>query len=65
MKGDCLTVTGKTLAENVADLPGLTAGQEVFMPMDNPIKVTAHIQILKGNLAPGGSVAFFLSFPLN
>ncbi len=57
MNGDCLTVTGKTLAENVADLPGLTAGQEVFMPMDKPIKETAHIQILKGNLAPGGSVA--------
>jgi len=57
MKGDCLTVTGKTLAENVADVPGLTAGQEVFMPIDKPIKETAHIQILKGNLAPGGSVA--------
>jgi len=57
MHGDCLTVTGKTLAENVADVPGLTAGQEVFMPIDKPIKETAHIQILKGNLAPGGSVA--------
>ena len=57
MHGDCLTVTGKTLAENVADAPGLTAGQEIFMPIDKPIKETAHIQILKGNLAPGGSVA--------
>jgi len=57
MRGDCLTVTGKTLAENVADVPGLTAGQEVFMPIDKPIKETAHIQILNGNLAPGGSVA--------
>ena len=57
MHGDCLTVTGKTLAENVADVPGLTPGQEVFMPIDKPIKKTAHIQILKGNLAPGGSVA--------
>ncbi len=57
MHGDCLTVTGKTLAENVADVPGLTPGQEVFMPIDRPIKKTAHIQILKGNLAPGGSVA--------
>jgi dihydroxy-acid dehydratase len=55
--GSCLTVTGKTLAENLADLPGLKAGQEVFMPVDRPIKQTAHIQILKGNLAPGGSVA--------
>ncbi|HHJ13107.1 MAG TPA: dihydroxy-acid dehydratase [Gammaproteobacteria bacterium] len=57
MKGDCLTVTGRTLAENVAGLPGLTPGQEVFMPLENPIKETAHIQILKGNLAPGGAVA--------
>ena len=57
MNGDCLTVTGKTLAENLADLPGLKQGQDVFMPVDRPIKDTAHIQILKGNLAPGGSVA--------
>ncbi|HFD81118.1 MAG TPA: dihydroxy-acid dehydratase, partial [Gammaproteobacteria bacterium] len=57
MNGDCLTVTGKTLAENVAELPGLKEGQEVFMPVERPIKETAHIQILKGNLAPGGSVA--------
>jgi dihydroxy-acid dehydratase len=57
MHGDCLTVTGKTLAENVADVPGLKPGQEVFMPVDKPITETAHIQILKGNLAPGGSVA--------
>jgi dihydroxy-acid dehydratase len=57
LNGDCLTVTGKTVAENLADLPGLKPGQEVFMSMDKPIKKTAHIQILKGNLAPGGSVA--------
>jgi len=57
MNGDCMTVTGKTLAENLADLPGLKQGQDVFMPVDRPIKDTAHIQILKGNLAPGGSVA--------
>jgi dihydroxy-acid dehydratase len=57
INGDCLTVTGETVAENLADVPGLTAGQEVFMPLDRPIKETAHIQILKGNLAPGGSVA--------
>jgi dihydroxy-acid dehydratase len=55
--GDCLTITGKTLAENLADLPGLAEGQEVVMPLDRPIKETGHIQILKGNLAPGGSVA--------
>ncbi|OUD12046.1 dihydroxy-acid dehydratase [Thioflexithrix psekupsensis] len=57
MHGDCLTVTGKTLAENVADLPGFAPGQEVFMPLSKPIKSSGHIQILKGNLAPGGSVA--------
>ena len=57
MKGDCLTVTGKTLAENVADLPGFTEGQDVFHTLDNPIKPTGHIQILRGNLAPEGSVA--------
>jgi len=57
INGDCLTVTGKTVAENLEELPGLTEGQDVFMPIDKPIKQTAHIQILKGNLAPGGSVA--------
>ncbi|MGE0861449.1 MAG: dihydroxy-acid dehydratase [Gammaproteobacteria bacterium] len=55
--GSCLTVTGKTLAENLAELPGLTPGQKVIRPMNDPIKPTGHIQILKGNLAPGGSVA--------
>ncbi|MFV1974053.1 MAG: dihydroxy-acid dehydratase [Thiohalobacterales bacterium] len=57
LNGDCLTVTGKTIGENLQDLPGLTAGQEVFHALDNPIKPTGHIQILRGNLAPGGSVA--------
>jgi dihydroxy-acid dehydratase len=57
INGDCVTVSGKTVAENLQDLPALTEGQDVFMPMDRPIKQTAHIQILKGNLAPGGSVA--------
>ena len=57
VNGDCLTVTGKTVAENLGELPGLTEGQDVFMSIDKPIKQTAHIQILKGNLAPGGSVA--------
>ncbi len=55
--GDCMTVTGKTLAENVADLPGLTEGQEIIRPLDKPIKASGHLQILRGNLAPGGSVA--------
>ena len=55
--GDCMTVTGKTLAENVAELPGLTESQDVIRPLDNPIKSSGHLQILRGNLAPGGSVA--------
>ena len=57
MTGDCMTVTGKTLAENVANLPGLKSGQTVVQPLSNPIKATGHIQILYGNLAPEGSVA--------
>ena len=57
LHGDCLTVTGKTLEENLADLHGLDDGQDVIRPFDNPIKATGHIQILKGNLAPGGAVA--------
>ena len=55
--GDCMTVTGKTLAENVAGVPGLKAGQSIVQPVSNPIKPTGHIQILFGNLAPEGAVA--------
>ena len=57
MTGDCMTVTGKTLAENLASLPGLKEGQQIVRPLNDPIKSTGHIQILKGNLAPEGSVA--------
>ncbi len=55
--GDCLTVTGKTLAENLASLPGLKAGQDVIHPVEKPIKATGHLRILRGNLAPDGAVA--------
>ena len=55
--GDCMTVTGKTLAENVAELPNFSEGQDVIRPLDNPIKSSGHLQILRGNLAPEGSVA--------
>jgi dihydroxy-acid dehydratase len=55
--GSCMTVTGRTIAENLRDLPGLTPGQAIIQPLDQPIKKTGHIQILKGNLAPGGGVA--------
>ena len=57
LDGSCLTVTGKTLAENLKDLPGLKAGQKIVQPVEQPIKTTGHIQILRGNLAPEGSVA--------
>ncbi|MBM2830391.1 MAG: dihydroxy-acid dehydratase, partial [Gammaproteobacteria bacterium] len=57
INGDCLTVTGKTIAENLSVLPGLNKGQKVISLLDHPIKKTGHIRILKGNLAPGGAVA--------
>src|SRR5207253_4201523 len=57
MNGDCLTVTGKTLGENLRELPALKAGQDVVHTLENPIKPTGHIQILRGNLAPLGAVA--------
>ena len=57
MSGDCMTVTGKTIAENLEKIPDLSEGQKVIHSLANPIKETGHIRILKGNLAPGGSVA--------
>lgn len=70
LEGDCLTVTGKTLAENVQSLPGLQyveggtvekgdgpGGQSLIVPLSDPIKASGHLQILKGNVAPSGSVA--------
>lgn len=57
LNGSCLTVTGKTVAENLAELPGLPHDQEIIRPLNNPIKETGHIQILRGNLAPEGAVA--------
>ena len=55
--GACMTVTGKTIGENLADLPALSEGQDVLRPLDKPFKANGHIRILKGNLAPGGAVA--------
>ena len=55
--GDCLTVTGRTVAENLAEAPGFTEGQDVVHMLDNPISPTGHLQILRGNLAPEGAVA--------
>jgi dihydroxy-acid dehydratase len=58
LHGDCLTVTGKTIAENLADVPALDfEKQDIIYPVEKPLKKTGHIQILYGNLAPQGSVA--------
>jgi len=58
LHGDCLTVTGKTLAENLANSPlQYPADQQIIRPLDNPIKKDSHLRILYGNLAPGGAVA--------
>lgn len=57
LHGDCLTVTGNSLAENLKDVPSLTAGQDIISTLENPIKETGHIRILFGNLATEGAVA--------
>lgn len=57
LHGDCLTVTGKTMAENLANVPSLLENQQVIRPVDSPIKETGHIRILYGNLAAEGAVA--------
>ncbi len=57
LHGDCLTVTGKTVAENLANAQAYPEGQEIIRSLDNPIKKDSHLVILKGNLAPTGAVA--------
>jgi dihydroxy-acid dehydratase len=57
LHGDVLTVTGKTMAENLADVKDYPEGQQIIMPFDKPIKKDSHLVVLKGNLAPEGSVA--------
>lgn len=57
LHGDCLTVTGNTLAENLKDVPSLTEGQDIIATLEKPIKDTGHIRILFGNLATEGAVA--------
>lgn len=56
--GDCMTITGNTIAENLADVPDLDfEAQKIIQPIESPIKATGHLQILYGNLAEGGAVA--------
>jgi dihydroxy-acid dehydratase len=57
LHGDCITITGKTVAENLAALPPLRADQEVIRPVTNPMYADGHLAILKGNLSPEGCVA--------
>jgi dihydroxy-acid dehydratase len=57
LHGDCLTVNGKTMAENLADVEDYPEGQDIIMPLDNPVKKDSHLVIMYGNLAPEGAVA--------
>ena len=57
LHGDCLTVTGTTITENLAEVEDLQEGQDVIMPIESPIKSSGHLRMLYGNLAPDGSVA--------
>jgi len=57
LNGDCMTVTGKTMAENVATLDGLAEGQDIIHPVEKPLKDSGHIRIMRGNFCPDGAVA--------
>ncbi len=57
LHGDCMTITGKTVAENAAEAPSLKEGQEIITPIDKPLRENGPLVILKGNLAPSGAVA--------
>jgi dihydroxy-acid dehydratase len=57
LHGDCITITGKTVAQNLADVPPLRSDQDVIRPIANPVYAQGHLAILKGNLSPEGCVA--------
>jgi dihydroxy-acid dehydratase len=57
LHGDCMTVNGKTMAENLADVEDYPEGQDIIRPLDNPVKKDSHLVIMYGNLAPEGAVA--------
>ncbi len=57
LDGSCMTVTGKTIAENLKDVPGLATGQRVIVPIETPIKESGHLRIMRGNFCPEGAVA--------
>ena len=58
LHGDCLTVTGKTIAENLKEYPDLSKDQDVIRPLSNPIRSTGTLVVLRGNLAPDGGIFF-------
>ena len=57
LHGDCMTVTGKTLEENLKDVDPYPSNQKIIMPLNNPVKESSHLRVLYGNLAPEGAVA--------
>ncbi len=57
LRGDCITVTGKTIAQNLVEVKGLAEGQKIIAPVEKPIKPSGHIRIMRGNLCPDGAVA--------
>jgi dihydroxy-acid dehydratase len=57
LNGDCITVTGKTIAQNLVEVKGLAEGQKIIYPVEQPIKSSGHIRIMKGNFCPTGAVA--------
>ncbi len=57
LQGDCLTVTGKTIKENLENVPAMPSSQDVILPIEKPLKASGHLRILYGNLAPEGAVA--------
>src|SRR5262245_12898863 len=57
LKGDCMTVTGKTIAQNLVEVKGLAEGQKIIVPVEKPIKPSGHIRVMRGNFCPDGAVA--------
>jgi dihydroxy-acid dehydratase len=57
LNGDCMTVTGKTIAQNLVELKGLAEGQQIIHPIEQPLKASGHIRIMRGNFCPDGAVA--------
>jgi dihydroxy-acid dehydratase len=61
LNGDCITVTGKSIRDNLKDVPSLSPGQDIIKTLESPIKSSGHIQILYGNVAPAGKEGLYFS----